>query len=221
MRFLRARRGSGCGLVLMVLIGLAVFAWQEIYPFLARQAPVESDILVIEGWMVDDVLLEAAGWAESNGVERIYTTGGPLELGSFLTEYKTYAEMTKARLVKLGLDKKFEIVAVPAQKVMRGRTRESARALKAALGMERGAINLASEGPHTRRSWRAFQDVLGDGVTVGSVALVPPEYGAQDWWKCSEGVRSVISETVAYGYDLLPRPADSGPRRDDFPGGGE
>ena len=154
--------------------------------------------------MVDDVLLEAAGWAESNGVKKIYTTGGPIEMGGHLTEWQNFAAMTKARLEQLGLGRKFEIVAVPAPKVRRGRTMESARALQAAMRLERGAFNLASEGPHTRRSWRTFRAVFGPDVQVGSVALTPTEYGEGDWWTCSEGARSVLSETVAYVYDLLP-----------------
>ena len=199
----RRRRGSGCGFALVVLAGAFFWAWLGAYPFLARQAPVASEVLVVEGWLVDDLLAQAAAWGESNGVKKIYTTGGPITTGSHLAEWKTYAEMTKARLEKLGLAERFEIVAAPAEKVRRDRTRESARALRAAMPLERGAFNVASEGPHMRRSWRAFQDVFGDGVEVGSVALEPGEYGARDWWSCSEGVRAVVEEAVALGDDVV------------------
>ncbi len=199
----RLRLWIGCA----VLAAAAVlFLRGAVYPLLARHAPVKADTLVVEGWVKDDLLVQAAGWAESNGVKRIVATGGPIELGSFLAEWKTYAEMTKARMEALGLAERFELEAVPAQGVRRGRTRESARALRAAWGPERGAFNLASEGPHTRRSWRAFREVFGGEVEVGSVALEPREYGEGDWWGCSEGVRSVVGEAIAYGYDLLAAP---------------
>jgi hypothetical protein len=197
------RRGQGRTLVLMLLLGLAFTAWMEAYPFLARQAPVPAEVLVIEGWVGDDLLAQAAGWAESNGVTKIVATGGPIELGSYLASFRTYAEMTRARMEALGLGAKFELAAVPAEKVRRGRTRESARALRAA-GAAAGAFNVASEGPHARRSWRAFRDVFGDGAEVGSVALEPTAYGRADWWRCSEGVRAVIGEAIAYAYDVLP-----------------
>ena len=187
----------------VLLVAAAAWVWVGLYPFLARQAPVESDTLVVEGWLTDDLLTQATDWAVAHRVRRIYTTGGPIEQGSWLAEWKTYAEMTKARLDKLGLGKRFEIVAVPAEKVRRGRTEAAARALKAATGLTRGEFNLASEGPHMRRSWRVFQRVFGDGVEVGSVALVPVEYGARDWWSCSEGVRSMVGESVAYAYDVV------------------
>ena len=197
------RRGAGCGLGLVLLAAGAGFVWATLYPFLARQAPVAAETLVVEGWVSDDLLVQAAGWAGSNGVKKIVATGGPIEIGSFLAEWKTYAEMTRARMEALGLGAKFELAAVPAEKVRRGRTRESARALKAA-GAAAGAFNVASEGPHARRSWRAFRDAFAGQAAVGSVALTPTEYDGMDWWRCSEGVRSVISEAVAYGYDVLP-----------------
>ena len=200
---MRRGRGAGCGLGLVLLAAGAGFVWATLYPFLARQAPVPAETLVVEGWVSDDLLVQAAGWAESNGVKKIVATGGPLEIGSFLAEWKTYAEMTRARMEALGLGAKFELAAVPAEKVRRGRTRESARALKAA-GAAAGAFNVASEGPHARRSWRAFRDEFAGQAEVGSVALTPTEYDGTDWWRCSEGVRSVISEAVAYGYDVLP-----------------
>ena len=197
------RRGEGWVVLLMLLAGLAFTAWREAYPFLARQAPVPAEVLVVEGWVSDELLLQAAGWAESNGVAVLVATGGPVELGSYLTKWKTYAEMTKARMAKLGLGERFELAAVPAEKVRRDRTRESARALRAAMGAELGAFNLASEGPHARRSWRAFRDEFAGQAAVGSVALQPTAYDDGDWWKCSEGVRAVISEAIAYAYDLL------------------
>ena len=200
---MRRGRGAGCGLGLVLLAAGAGFVWATLYPFLARQAPVAAETLVVEGWVSDDLLVQAAGWAESNGVKKIVATGGPLEIGSFLAEWKTYAEMTRARMEALGLGAKFELAAVPAEKVRRGRTRESARALRA-VGAAAGAFNVASEGPHARRSWRAFRDEFAGQAEVGSVALTPTEYDGTDWWRCSEGVRSVISEAVAYGYDVLP-----------------
>jgi hypothetical protein len=203
MRWVRVRGGGFVGF-LVILAVVAVWARIGLYPFLARHAPAPSDLLVVEGWLPDDALAQAAAWAASNGVKKIIATGGPLETGSCLIQWKTSAEMTQARLEATGMNECFELVAVPAEKVRRGRTRESARALLAAMPMTRGAFTLASEGPHTRRSWRAFQDVFGDGVEVGSLALVPQAYGRDDWWTCSEGVRSVLGETIAYAYDLLP-----------------
>ena len=195
------RRGWGA----LLLIAVLGAVWLGIYPFLAPNRPVAADGLVIEGWVGDEQLLAALNWAEVHGVKNIYATGGPIEMGAWLSEWNSYAEMTLARLNKLEEAKKFELAAFPARKVRRDRTRESARALKTGLGAGTGALNVASEGPHTRRSWRAFRKVMGREVQVGCVALTPTSYDGRDWWVCSEGVRAVVGETVAYLYDLLPR----------------
>ncbi len=198
--------GRRIGLVVgwaLLLIVAVLWGRGAAYDWLARQSPVESPLLVVEGWLSDDLLRQATGWAESNHVRAIYSTGGPIETGSWLAPWNTVAEMTKARLEAMGLGETFELSAVPSGGVRRGRTRESARALQAELGSEFSAFNLASEGPHTRRSWRAFREVFGPEVQVGSIALTPVEYDGRDWWTCSEGVRSVIGEAIAYGYDLL------------------
>ena len=196
------RRGEGRWLLLMMLVGLAFTAWMEAYPFLARQAPVPAEVLVVEGWVSDDLLLQAAGWAESNGVAVLVATGGPIEMGSYLTKWKTYAEMTKARMAELGLGAKFELAAVPAEKVRRGRTRESARALRAAMGPELVAFNVASEGPHARRSWRAFRDEFAGRAEVGSVALEPLAYTDAGWCLFSGGGGAGVRQAIASGRDL-------------------
>ena len=197
------RRGKAIGALLAAGVAAVAFARYGLYPFLARQAPVRAEVLVVEGWLSDDVLDRAMEWAAANGAKTVVATGGPLETGSWLAEWGSYAEMTKARLVVRGYAERFEIESAPAPAVRRGRTRASARALKEQFGERLGAFNLASEGPHARRSWRAFREEFGEGGAVGSVALEPKEYGPDDWWTCSEGVRAMVGELLAYAYDVL------------------
>ena len=118
----------GCFLALVFLIGGVGVVRFAAYPFMSPNAPIAAPVLVIEGWMEDEQIQEAVAWAETNGVETIYTTGGPLSQGSYLVEWKTFAEMPHARLDNMGVPGAFKVVAAPAQKVERDRTRESARA---------------------------------------------------------------------------------------------
>jgi hypothetical protein len=190
--------------VLLVALGsVALLARFAAYPFLARQAPVDADVLVVEGWVNDRLLSQAVGWAQSNGVKKIVATGGPIETGSWLAEWGSWAELAVARIDKLEAAQGLERVAAPAADVRRGRTRESARALRASGVVTGRPFNLASEGPHTRRSWRAFRAEFAGECEVGSVALTPAAYDGGDWWRCSEGVRSMVGEWVAYAYDLV------------------
>lgn len=175
------------------------------YPFLAPSAPAASEVLVLEGWIPDAPMEEALAWAATNGIQKIWVTGGPVETGSWLAPWKTYAEMTRARLEKMGATERFQVEAFPAPHTRKDRTLVSAMALKTALGSGRlpAALTLASEGPHTRRSRLLFRRALGPEVVVGSLALTPSEYEPRDWWKSSAGFRSVISEAIAYPYAVF------------------
>ena len=203
-------RGRGCGCALAGAALAAGLLWGAArwgaYPFLARTAPAASDALVVEGWVGDVQLEEALAWAGSNGISRIYATGGPFELGSALLAWTNYAAMTAARLEALGATQRVAVAAAP--RVLRGRTAAAAEALREACGEElKGGFTLASLGPHTRRSWRVFKRSFGEGTAeIGSLALSPLDYGADDWWTCSAGVRSMLGEAIAYLYDAVRTP---------------
>jgi hypothetical protein len=156
--------------------------------------------------MGDVQLEEALGWARSNGVSRIYTTGGPFELGAVLLPWTNYAVMTAARLEALGATQRVAVAGAP--RVLRGRTAASAAALREAYGEElRGGFTLASQGPHTRRSWRVFRRAFGEETAeIGSLALALQDFGPDDWWTCSAGVRTMLGEGIAYFYDAVRSP---------------
>ena len=67
------------------------------------------------------------------------------------------------------------------------------------MGFIQASIDVISMGVHARRSWLLFQKVFSS-VNVGVVAIFPNIYDASRWWLSSEGVRNVISESIAYLY---------------------
>lgn len=209
----RIRRLLAILFVLLVLVLLAVAGCNRLYPFLALSEPVDSDALVIEGWLADDPLGEALAWADAHDIKTLYLTGGPIETGSWLAPWRTYPEMTAARLEAIGAAARYDIRPVPAPRTRKDRTWLSAVTLRDALGTNApGSLILASEGPHVRRSALLFRRVFGDAVRIGTLPLTPTDFDATDWWKSSTGVRTVLSETIAYPYALLSRPEnpDSG-----------
>jgi len=58
---------------------------------------------------------------------------------------------------------------------------------------------VVSLGVHARRSWFLFGKMFSS-VNVGVIAISPNEYDTSRWWLSSEGVRNVISESIAYLY---------------------
>lgn len=121
------------------------------YPFLAYENPNDSDVFIIEGWVPDYVLDRGILPVEEGRCRLLITTGGPLEVGSELSQYKTYADMTATRLVKMGFHQD-QILPLPSPAVDKDRTYASALEVGDWL-VEHPDIrraNLITQGPHAR-----------------------------------------------------------------------
>lgn len=195
------------GLLLFILIGagsISLFA-MNVQSFLALTEPVSTDVLVVEGWAPDFVMEEAVKEFERGHYSRLYVTGGPIEQGSILSEFKTYAELGAAILLKMGVKSSF-IEAVPSPLVRRDRTYASALALKNHMQQKAHVytdINLMSLGVHSRRSRLLFEQAFDGDLRVGIIAVEDRNDYGKDWWKFSNGVRSIANELFAYIYALL------------------
>lgn len=192
-------------MLLFALAALVAFSVRGAYSFLAVNDPVYNGALVVEGWLPDYALRRAITEFNRDHYRKIFVTGGPLENGGPLSEYRTYAELGAATLVHLGLNTNV-VQAVPAPKVRVDRTYASAMALKDWLtqhGVAETNFNVVSLGAHSRRSRLLFEKALGSGCRIGVTAVENEDFNAKRWWVSSEGVRTVIDETIAYWYVRL------------------
>ena len=92
---------------------------------------------------------------------------------------------------------------VPSRVMDRDRTYGSAVALRNWFrdhNMTVSGINVVTEDLHARRTRLLFQKALGDEVKVGVIGIPSPDYDAKHWWHYSEGLKEVISESIAYVY---------------------
>ena len=184
-----------------IIISL-IISLRLLHPFLATNAPVNGDIMVVEGWLPDYALEKVIVDFQDGYYKSLVITGGPLSKGSYFAEYSTYAELTAATLIKIGFDDN-KLFVIPTPAVNRDRTYASAIALKKWLdnsGIVIEALDIYSFGPHSRRSWLLFQYVFAPDIAIGIVAIQNRSYNAKKWWKTSSGVRIVLSETIAYIY---------------------
>jgi len=62
------------------------------------------------------------------------------------------------------------------------------------------SFNLYSYDAHTRRSRLLFKRVLGSEFEVGSIAHPTISYDPKRWFIFSEGIRTILSETLGYFY---------------------
>jgi uncharacterized SAM-binding protein YcdF (DUF218 family) len=183
-----------------------------VYPFLAATYRVDANVLVVEGWINEYAIRAAVEEFRSSSYQRVFTTGGPVEgTGGYINDYQTSASVGADLLTKSGLPNE-SLQMVPSRVMDRDRTYGSAVALRNWFrehNMSVQSINVVTEDLHARRSRLLFQKALGDNVTVGVIAVPNPDYDARRWWRYSEGVKDVISETAAYLYaKLLFHPSD-------------
>lgn len=190
----------------------------NIHPFLAVTHRVNTNLLVVEGWIPRYAIREAAEEFRTGSYQRIFTTGGPVE-GSdgYTNDYNTSASVGAEILKKFGVPDDL-VEMVPSRVTARERTYSSAVALRDWLREHDTpvhSINVLTEDAHARRTRLLFHEAFGKGVTVGIIAVANPDYDSTQWWHYSDGVREVIGETVAYIYArFFFYPSASPPRKE-------
>ncbi|NJL42483.1 MAG: DUF218 domain-containing protein [Pseudanabaena sp. SU_2_4] len=184
------------------LTALGSLAILNIHPFLAKSSPINADILVVEGWLPDYAIQSAVTEFKQGSYHKLITIGGSLPRGFYLSEYKTFAELAAATLIALGVDRE-QLIVVSDPSQSQSRTYNSAVILNQWLStseLQIKSLNIYTLGTHARRSWLLFKEVLEPQISVGIVANEPLNYDSKNWWHSSEGIRTVISELLAYLY---------------------
>lgn len=194
-------------IVVLSLIGIVilVFAIVNLHSFLAKNAPVDTDVLIVEGWLPDYAIAAAMKEFESGEYKTLITVGAPMPRGAYLSNYKNFAELASATLIALGFDQQ-KLQVVSTEFTPECRTQNAAIALKKYLETSSNPIpsmNVFTFGPHARRTWLVFRRVFTEPTKVGIIAAQPLLYEAKSWWSSSEGVRTVVGELIAYLYRIL------------------
>jgi uncharacterized SAM-binding protein YcdF (DUF218 family) len=196
------------GRLIIVLLGLstAVFLILNAEPFLAETHRVNSNILVVEGWIHEYAMRGAVEEFETGSYQRVFTTGGPITgSGHYINDYHTSASVGADLLRKRGVPTE-AVQMVPSRVIARDRTYGSAVALREWFREHNMAVenlNVVTEDTHARRTHLLFQKALGRSVAVGIIAVPNPDYDARRWWTYTEGVKDVVSEGLAYLYARL------------------
>lgn len=193
------------GRLLVILCGLTAvyFGFSRAYPFLAITKPVDTKVLVVEGWIQRYALQAAATEFNRGAYETVYTTGGPENgSGGYVNDYQTSASAGAEGLKKLGLPGA-AVQMVPSHVIGRDRTYSAAMAFRDWLHDHQISvrrINVLTEDAHARRTRLLYQKALGRNVMVGIISVPNPDYNPKLWFRYSDGVREVIGESIAYIY---------------------
>lgn len=186
----------------LTLAGVVLLIGKNAHSWLSVTEPMpDARYIVVEGWAPDHVMNAAITLADDTQATRVFCTGIPLDKGSYLIQWKNYADVAATSLAKLGMAPQM-ICPVPCTDAKTERTRSMATALKAVLDKEPvpdtgRKINLLTEGTHARRSRAIFQEVLGKDWQIGVISVPSKSYDPAIWYKQSEGAKSVITEMTA------------------------
>ncbi len=175
-------------------------AW--VHPFLAVNAPIGGQVLVVEGWIPDYALKQALAEFRSRGYARLVVTGGPVPEGLAVSYHGNYARLGSASLRAFGLPAD-SVSEVPSPPVRKDRTFAEGVAVAAWLRGRGGAyrsLDVFSIGAHARRSRMLYRRAIGDAARVGVFAPADRDYDAERWWRTSNGVRRLTDEWIAYLY---------------------
>ena len=187
--------------VLILVLGMGLFAVHHVYAFLAPNEPVDAHVLVVEGWLAPRELEQAVRTFRRGSYTRIVTTGGPVQDWP-ATQYGDYATMAANYLAKLGVPRDL-IAAVPTPPSAQERTFLSAVMLRRSaqrLGIKLDSIDIFSSGVHARRSRLLFQMALGPTAHVGVLAARPEGYSPDAWWRASKGVEAIVFQSIGLAW---------------------
>jgi hypothetical protein len=192
-------------LVFSFVLLIFSFIFSKLPLYLSKNRPLNGDYLVLDGQMPDYSIEKAIQIFHESGYKTIITTGGKLPSGYYISGKTTMAELTYATFLELGFDSA-KIVFIPGGTIVRDRTYSSGLSLKKWFfehGITHTKVNVLAVGSHARRSQDLFQKALGDNFEVGIISVEDINYDKNKWWKASIGVRTVMSEIIAYFYVKL------------------
>lgn len=136
---------------------------------------------------------------------RMITTGGPVPAAWFQTSDKSFALLAREYIMHHGISGD-EVIAVPAPASAQDRTFLSAVMVREWLehsGMRVQAIDVFSEGAHSRRTRLMYEIAFGNRVNIGIFAARPDRYDPSTWWRSSEGAKAVVTEAIGWLWTVL------------------
>jgi hypothetical protein len=193
---------SGKLLALAMTCVLVFGVVRFIHPFLAVTDPVPADVLIIEGWIPADTMRQAAAEFRQGGYHRLILLRPILDDADKYQSGRYSGDFMANLLIEDGVPTAEETTLFPvvAQKDRTYHSALAARQWLAEHGMNVRSLDVATLGPHARRSRLLFEQAFGDDVKIGIIALSNREYDPAHWWRSSEGVREVVGESIAYVY---------------------
>lgn len=195
----------GCWLLILV-VGLGILlAIRSLGSFLAVTSRVPADVLVVDGWAPGYALPQVVDEFRRGQYRRVLVVHSLYDSPDKYESGRHMADYLANRLVQLGLPSN-SVHTAYCEVTRRDRTYHSALAARQWLetrGWSGGGVMVATLGSHARRSRLLYQRAFGAAAPIGVIALEDRAYDPARWWRTSEGLKEMTSETAAYLYARL------------------
>ncbi|MSU63424.1 MAG: hypothetical protein EXS31_13690 [Pedosphaera sp.] len=191
------------GWIVLLLAGsaIAIATMLGLPGFLSPSESVGARVLVVEGWISDEALKDAAKHFRDGLYDRMVVTGWWINHASYMSQARTFAELAGERLRRDGFPED-KLIVLPSPEIIRDRTFTTTLAVKEWLKSQKDvhALDVFTSGAHGRRTRLLYQLSFGDECRIGIISNRAPE---RNWWKTSDGFREVTGELIAYLYARL------------------
>ena len=189
-----------------VLVIAALFALLVVlaaaHPFLAPTSPSGEGLLVVEAWIPQQSLADAARIFREGRYDYLVVVGGPIKRPSSASgSAVTYADSAETAISAAGIEPA-KIVKVPVGP-SRNRTYSMAAAVRDWIrSSETNAhsVDVFTAGVHARKSWVLFRHALGDNYRVGIIAGPEHSYDPRFWPASRRGLWIVSRNIAGYLY---------------------
>ena len=173
-----------------------------IYPFLAVTHRVDGEILVVDGWAPPYTVKQAAEEYRKGKYQRVLVVRDVFDSSHATDLTWKSTDVVAQFLASNGVPAdRIEKITTPVGQ--KDRTYHTALAVKNWLAQPGNSVkrfDLATVGSHARRSRLLYQKAFRGEAQVGIIALTGRTYDPAHWWRSSEGVRDILSETIGYLY---------------------
>jgi len=190
---------------LILTIIILIYA-KCIHPFLSYNDPINSNVMVVEGFIPDHALKQAYEIFTRDNYNLMIITGKRREKGAQLDSFGNDGNYSAAILKKMGMNGQLIKVVTMDFEIKKDRTFATAVAVKNWInesGKGIDSFNVISIGCHSRRSQLLFEKAFDDDTKIGIISADNPTYDHEKWWSSSLGFREVMQETIAYTYARL------------------
>ena len=188
----------GTGLIL----ACGFFVALTIHPFLAPTERLPAKLLVVEGWSPPSAMRTVITEYRSGNYDQVILVRPLFDVPDDYESGRSYGMWLVHLLVTNGVPESKLAVLFP-KVTHKDRTYHSALVVKEWISAHQptvDALNLATTGPHARRSRLLYEKAFASKVKIGVIAMQSPGYDPHRWWQTSAGVREIIGETIAYVY---------------------